>query len=252
MNGAPWSLRNNHLGKGTQIDPSVQWVDAGEMQSISGLNVMWWRRGRGLALLGAWLTATLAGFGVLVAYGYGAGAAGAQPAAWPSDAGDTARAGRHTLIVFTHPRCPCTVATMRELARLSARVESEVDIRIAMFVPHGEPDAWAQGAVWRAARTVASATIEIDRGGRLARLFGASTSGHAALYDRGGRLVFSGGLTAARGHEGMSLGRSSVELWTLGGEGAASAPVFGCTLLGADDACDGAACGDDHDGIAGR
>ena len=40
--------------------------------------------------------------------------------------------------------------------------------------------------------------------------FGLVSSGHALLYDENGRLLFSGGLTNARGHAGNSVGRNAI------------------------------------------
>jgi hypothetical protein len=52
------------------------------------------------------------------------------------------------------------------------------------------------------------------------------------LYDAAGRLRFSGGITAARGHAGDNLGRSAiVELLEGDSPTATATPVFGCSLL---------------------
>ena len=39
--------------------------------------------------------------------------------------------------------------------------------------------------------------------------FGAETSGQTLLYDRDGRLLFSGGTTGSRGHDGDNAGFAS-------------------------------------------
>ena len=49
----------------------------------------------------------------------------------------------------------------------------------------------------------------VDRGAE-ANLFGAATSGQTMVYDPGGRLRFSGGITAARGHYGDNVGVSAI------------------------------------------
>ena len=64
-----------------------------------------------------------------------------------------------------------------------------------------------------------------------AKRFSATTSGHAMLFDRGGRLRFSGGITDARGHEGDNDGRDAVVSIINGGDRMpAATPVFGCSL----------------------
>jgi hypothetical protein len=40
--------------------------------------------------------------------------------------------------------------------------------------------------------------------------FGAETSGHTLLYGADGRLLFSGGITASRGHAGENAGESAI------------------------------------------
>ena len=64
-----------------------------------------------------------------------------------------------------------------------------------------------------------------------ARLFEARTSGHVVLYDAGGRLLFSGGITRARGHVGDNYGRQQVSsLLRNHTVRVADGPVFGCPL----------------------
>ena len=84
-----------------------------------------------------------------------------------------------------------------------------------------------------AARRIPGAHVVQDVDGRLARGFGARTSGHVVAYDRGGALRLQGGLTISRGHAGDN--RSTAHLRRMA-EGAPvellNAPVYGCDLLG--------------------
>jgi len=71
-----------------------------------------------------------------------------------------------------------------------------------------------------------------DDDGVEAARFGAATSGQVILYDRDGRLLFSGGITASRGHAGDNDGRDAIVSLLGGGRGTRhSSPVFGCSLL---------------------
>jgi hypothetical protein len=65
-----------------------------------------------------------------------------------------------------------------------------------------------------------------------AKLFGAETSGHTVFYDQKGRLIFSGGLTPARGHMGDSLGRSAILNWMENSTHPqiVESSIFGCAL----------------------
>jgi len=61
--------------------------------------------------------------------------------------------------------------------------------------------------------------------------YGALTSGQVMLYDAEQKLVFSGGITHGRGHEGDSAGRESIERFLTSGETTVSeTPVFGCII----------------------
>jgi hypothetical protein len=87
-------------------------------------------------------------------------------------------------------------------------------------------------------------TVVRDDSGREAGRFGAATLGQTLLYDADGSLLFSGGITAARGHAGDNAGRSElVSLLNRGlsapvvtmnrGQSARDAThVFGCPLFG--------------------
>jgi hypothetical protein len=52
------------------------------------------------------------------------------------------------------------------------------------------------------------------------------------LYAPTGKLLFSGGITASRGHEGDNVGRSAIVSFILNGHAPVNhTPVFGCSLL---------------------
>jgi hypothetical protein len=71
-----------------------------------------------------------------------------------------------------------------------------------------------------------------DDGGAEASLFHAATSGQTALYDAAGNLLFSGGITRARGHAGDNAGLTAVvSLLTSGETEERGTPVFGCPLF---------------------
>jgi hypothetical protein len=107
-------------------------------------------------------------------------------------------------------------------------------VLIAMRVPHGgsEPE-WESGDLWRLARTIPNVTLVADRGGAEARRFQAVTSGFVVVYSRSGRLLFSGGITPARGHEGASYGQQAIAAALDAEQPSQSlaARVFGCELF---------------------
>jgi hypothetical protein len=175
----------------------------------------------------AWLAAVVVGFWLWERYDTTPGAAG-EPAAARSSP------GRWQLTVFAHPHCPCTRASLRELADIS-RGTPGLSVRILFVRPAGAPAGWERGEAWDEAANVSGAEIACDATGAEARSAGAETSGFAILTDPTGLAVFRGGLTPARGRGGESAGRRAVLAWLGGGNGPATAPVFGCPLFTPDE-----------------
>jgi hypothetical protein len=70
-----------------------------------------------------------------------------------------------------------------------------------------------------------------DPTGNEARRFGLTTSGEVAVYSAGGDLLYTGGITGARAHEGDNSGEDAAVAAVLGERSAQKqAPVFGCEL----------------------
>jgi hypothetical protein len=157
------------------------------------------------------------------------GAAAQAPPHWPD--GVTRPADKPALVLFAHPRCPCTRASLTELGRMLTRLPATT--AYVIFVrPSGAPADWERTESWTFANSIPGVQVFRDDGGVMARRFGASVSGQTFLYDAQGRLLFSGGLTVARGHEGRSLGQERIAALLSGGKvDRADAPVFGCALL---------------------
>ena len=185
-------------------------------------------------LLLGWGIAVSAGFGVLLRYKATPAETGTPPPRWPSESRlPRSQNQTATLVLFAHPHCPCTHASMSELARLVTDAPA-FDVVVALVRPAGVTEEWDDTELRRRAAAIPGATVVFDEDGAEAARFHAQTSGFAALYDRDGRLRFSGGLTSARGHEGDSFGRRRV-LAVLSGQtpDRDDAPVFGCALGGA-------------------
>lgn len=160
---------------------------------------------------------------------------------------------RHTLVVFVHPRCPCTVATVEQIARLQRKCRGLFTTRIVAYRPSYAEAEWSEGAVLRGASRLVDCEIIDDPDAAEALEIGAQVSGTAALYAPDGTLRFWGGLTPQRGHAGDSLGLDAVAA-ILRGERLDSyrAPTFGCSLVNAGDCAQAEACvageGCCHDG----
>jgi hypothetical protein len=179
-----------------------------------------------------WLGTILTGTFLMLAYANSAGPTGSPPMNWPA-----ASQVRHdpklpTLVMFLHPHCPCSRASVEELALLMAHCQERVDAHVLFLQPTVMPSNWPLTDLWRAAERIPGVTVHRDEDGREARLFHVETSGDTALYDSKGVLIFHGGITMSRGHSGDNLGRDVVQALLLGTPAQwTNTPVFGCSLF---------------------
>lgn len=186
-----------------------------------------------LALLGAaWILVVGTGFLALWIYKLTPAEQRATPPRWPVESRIPRAPARFTLVLFAHPQCACTRASLSGLAEVMARFHDRLDAVVALAVPgDGRADSNFTGDLQSSARRIPGVTLLRDTSGVEAHRFGAATSGAVALYDPAGRLAFHGGLTPARGHEGDSFGLRRIAA-ILDGRSAdrPDAPVFGCAL----------------------
>jgi hypothetical protein len=188
-----------------------------------------------IVALAVWATCVAFGLVRLWDFENGPGVAASAPEKWPDNPAVPPPARRPTLVVLIHPQCSCSRATLAELERLQARVDDEIDTYVLMLSPSGASRDWVQSPLWKKATAMRGVTVIGDPDGRQAARFGGFTSGQALLYDASGRLVFSGGITASRGHEGDNAGRTAIErLVRHESIDRPSTFVFGCALFAAD------------------
>lgn len=165
-----------------------------------------------------------------------AGTPGEAPSAlasWPSASRLQRTEGLPTLVVFAHPHCACTRATIEELARIEARIAGRARIHVVFARPDGVDDAWMHSDLWEHAQRIPTVAVIADDAQVEANAFGVKTSGTALLFDSSGAVRFSGGITASRGHEGPSVGQERVVAGVLSDTYAPSATnVYGCALAG--------------------
>jgi hypothetical protein len=155
------------------------------------------------------------------------------PVTFPVESGIPRDGQRPLLLMFAHPHCPCTRASLAELSRLMASARHRVTARVLFIKPSAQDKEWIETDLWETAAAIPDVTVTTDEDGREAARFGAGVSGLTLLYDASGRLLFSGGVTAARGHEGDNAGRAAlISLLTGDTSEAVETPVFGCQLFG--------------------
>jgi hypothetical protein len=145
------------------------------------------------------------------------GRAARPPARYPED-GALPR-----LLLFLHPRCPCSRATLEELSRIGPLPHLEIVLSQTMDIAE-------------LSNRFPQATFVSDPEGRHRELYQAWTSGQLVGYDAQGNLGFCGGITASRGQRGASLGQANLQAW-LHGQPLQESSVFGCSLVNPEETC---------------
>jgi hypothetical protein len=154
---------------------------------------------------------------------------------WPPHCPITLAVDRPTLIMFAHPKCPCTPASIEELASIARLVSGRVAAHVVFLKPPRVSADWARTWSRRQAEAIDGVDVREDDGS-LAHLFGARTSGHVVIYGPEGRLRFRGGIVGSRGQTGDNPARRGalaalVEPTTT----TQSMADFGCPLFSEND-----------------
>ena len=166
-----------------------------------------------------------------LSYELRAGAPGVAQDSWPRDNFVNQNETSATLIMAVHPQCPCTEASIYELNRLMTRCQGRLRTTALFIKPQTMPEAWARTKRFDAVNAIPGAHAEIDVDGAECERFGMQTSGDIRLFDRAGKLLFSGGITEFRGHAGDNASfDAAVAAIESGAPASVSTPVFGCPL----------------------
>ncbi len=181
------------------------------------------------AVTALWSFGVVTIIGVTSVYEKTPGAMGSVPMRYPAEDGEKPVI---RLLVFLHPQCPCSLATVAELQHIVAGVHESVEMTTWVFLPENAPPDWLDTQVVARAKWLKEMNVKLDHEAQVARKFGVATSGHVLVYDGEGDLRFSGGITITRGHEGDNHAARTVH--ALVGEGASGPavimPVYGCGL----------------------
>jgi hypothetical protein len=189
-----------------------------------------------LAFFAAWTVTVAIGIAKLWSYEGIAGAAAHPPLVLTADSPIAHTSNLPELILLVHPHCPCSRATIGELAKLMARCDGKLHATVLMVRPVGVPSGWEKTDLWSSAAAIPGVTVISDEEGRQSNRFGAATSGQTLLYSASGRLMFAGGITESRGHSGDNAGESAIISLVLNtnafpGAQLLTTPVYGCALF---------------------
>ena len=188
-------------------------------------------------MVGIWMLVVSVGMATLIDYSSRPGDGTRSATVWPTESRLFHAPDRNTLLVFLHPHCPCSRATVRQLNRILSSTSFPVAVRTVFFCPREHPSSWTEGDIWRTVQSIRDSVSVVDWDGLEASRFGVATSGHVLLFRSSGICSFSGGITSGRGHEGACGGDQAVlNLLRNNEPGFSTFPVFGCPLTHVDEA----------------
>lgn len=181
--------------------------------------------------LAVWVAAIVAATFWALWYDAIPGRTGETRQVWPSAAKWPFSSERPTLLMFVHPRCPCTRASVDELEKLVTRYPDKMDVKVVFSTSGAAGKPWEQPDLWSRVERIPGVTAVADPGGIERDRFGAHVSGEVFLYLPSTQLAFHGGITPGRGHSGDNTGCRAIESILQGDpEAVAKSLVFGCQL----------------------
>jgi hypothetical protein len=204
-------------------------------EQVADVATLWrrdWLLGRSgvlATLIGLWILGAILGMVALWRFESTAGAAPANPATWPVTASIRPQPSRATMVLFAHPKCPCTRASLENISALAREFATTTDAHVVFLQPTREGHDWSNTELCATATRDPHLNVTFDSDGVEAQRFGVATSGHVLLYDANGALLFSGGVTSGRGQSGRSPHVDTLVESLRGGQHARVA-VFGCPL----------------------
>jgi|GEM_PF-6008619 len=129
------------------------------------------------------------------------------------------------LVLALHSQCPCSLATVDNLAELAAEMPNRLRVLAVITGPNSH-----DCPVLKALQSVPNVQVKFLSESEILTQYGARTSGQAYLYNQKGQLVFSGGLTSSRGEVNDAAGIDAIRNVLEGKPAIKSTPVFGCAL----------------------
>ncbi|HTI51110.1 MAG TPA: hypothetical protein VL475_09165 [Planctomycetaceae bacterium] len=182
----------------------------------------------------AWCVLLGAGWWHLCRYTYRPSAVATTLSEWPHETAFAPSSG-FRIVMFVHPLCPCSDASIRELENSLARMPAKVSVTvIAVTAGLTAEDLESSGLIAELS-AMPRIGLYVDATGAERKRFGAAVSGEVVAFDANGRRVYHGGLTPGRGHQGESVGQGQLEALARGESAApCESPVFGCLLPGAE------------------
>src|SRR5947209_4253881 len=109
-----------------------------------------------------WTGTVSVGWSFLRNYESTPGQESSSPPHWPVQSSLHRNEGQPTLIVFAHPRCPCSRATLSEFALIMARCQGKLQAEVVFYKPVGSSSTWEQTALRGSAERISGVHVTLD------------------------------------------------------------------------------------------
>jgi hypothetical protein len=178
-----------------------------------------------------WSAATALGFFLLERYKATPGQQATSNESWPADSVIQPEPGSYNFVLAINSHCPCSRATVTELAQILQGHERDVVLHALVYRPASFSEGWQDSALLADVKSISQARLTTDIDAREAERFGIYTSGGLVLFGPRGARLFQGGITQSRGHGGETAAHEAIRTRLLGvTSDLYVAPVFGCPL----------------------
>lgn len=183
-------------------------------------------------IFGVWLTLCIGCLLGLNWYKMQPGPVGKLLTFWPQNISIAHDRNLYNIVMFAHPQCGCTYASLVELDKLIQSHPKKFKSKIFFYRPTGSKPSWSDGESKTMAKKLENVSVFDDEGGQIARRFGAMTSGQVMVYSPKGHLYYAGGITESRGHVGSNAGsRSIANIVETNKPSSKAEHTFGCVLF---------------------
>jgi hypothetical protein len=182
-------------------------------------------------LAGAWIGIAIVGWAALLSHTYQPARTADAVESWPESKLSMPSTADYRIVIFAHPYCPCTRATLNKLDESLTRLPGNTAVCVIFATVGLDLKKVADSPTVSFARQLKGVDVRMDDSGDEVRRFRATVSGEVFAFDRQGQRIFHGGITAGRGHHGDSVGQQQLERLVCGlSHEVCEAPIFGCKL----------------------
>ncbi len=182
-------------------------------------------------MVGCWLLLIVVFSVAMAIYSHRGGLQASAPDHWPPNSKVNRSNNLPNFLLFIHPLCPCSKASVGELEKLMPYLENKAKVSVIFFHSEDLNSKFSSGSLFRKVASIPHVEIFQDSDGAELKRFSVETSGQALFYNLHGLLAFRGGITPERGHMGDNEGSLAIRKLVSGSHvNTWMTSVFGCPI----------------------